>query len=375
MATYKEVTAGDPAPDATLIGTGGASYTIDRMAGRYVLLAFLHGADSPAGRAMRATIDRCTELFDDDRLTCLAITSEPGDLTEGRIATRLPGLRAVLDPERVAARLYGASPVAEGDSRVDLRSADGRAVDPHRQMFALIDPDLRLRAVFPLVPDGSGTAAVEAALAALPPPGLHRGQPVQPPILILPRIFEPDLCTRLIETYETQGGTLSGFMREVEGRTVGMHDASHKVRRDVLVTDPALSARIRGRVVRRIVPEIAKAYMFTVTRMERYLVACYDAGEGGHFAAHRDNTTSGTAHRRFAVSINLNDAFDGGEVCFPEYGPQGYRPPEGGAVVFSCALMHRVAPVTKGRRMAFLPFLYDEAAARIRSANRHLLVT
>ena len=51
--------------------------------------------------------------------------------------------------------------------------------------------------------------------------------------------------------------------------------------------------------------------------MERYLVCCYDAAEGGHFRAHRDNTTKGTAHRRFAVSINLNDDFDGGEVELP----------------------------------------------------------
>ena len=56
--------------------------------------------------------------------------------------------------------------------------------------------------------------------------------------------------------------------------------------------------------------------------MERYIVACYAAEEGGHFRAHRDNTTKGTAHRRFAVSINLNDDFDGGEVSFPEYGPR-----------------------------------------------------
>ncbi|WP_292156875.1 2OG-Fe(II) oxygenase [Brevundimonas sp.] len=103
--------------------------------------------------------------------------------------------------------------------------------------------------------------------------------------------------------------------------------------------------------------------------MERYLVACYDATDQAHFRPHRDNTTSGTAHRRFAVSINLNADFEGGEVGFPEYGPQTYRPPVGGAVVFSCSLLHQVTPVSRGRRYAFLPFLYDEAAATIREAN------
>ncbi|HSA82007.1 MAG TPA: hypothetical protein VLE23_14415, partial [Geminicoccaceae bacterium] len=41
--------------------------------------------------------------------------------------------------------------------------------------------------------------------------------------------------------------------------------------------------------------------------------------------------------------------------------------------VFSCSLLHEAQPVTAGRRYAFLPFLYDEAAARIRVANNRYL--
>ena len=107
--------------------------------------------------------------------------------------------------------------------------------------------------------------------------------------------------------------------------------------------------------------------------MERYIVACYSAEDGGHFQAHRDNTTKGTAHRRFAVSINLNAEFEGGEVNFPEYGPRSFKPPPGGAVVFSCSLLHAVSKVTSGRRYAFLPFLYDDAAARVREQNNAYL--
>jgi predicted 2-oxoglutarate/Fe(II)-dependent dioxygenase YbiX len=114
-------------------------------------------------------------------------------------------------------------------------------------------------------------------------------------------------------------------------------------------------------------------HQFQVTRMERYIVSCYAAEDGGHFRAHRDNTTKGTAHRRFAVSINLNGDFDGGEVSFPEYGPRSFKAPPGGAVVFSCSLLHAVSQVTRGRRYAFLPFLYDDAAARIREENNRFL--
>ena len=86
--------------------------------------------------------------------------------------------------------------------------------------------------------------------------------------------------------------------------------------------------------------------------------------------AHRDNTTKGTSHRRFAVTINLNAAeYEGGELWFPEYGKRLYKPATGSAVVFSCSLLHEARPVTKGIRFALLPFLYDDAAAAIRRAN------
>lgn len=38
-------------------------------------------------------------------------------------------------------------------------------------------------------------------------------------------------------------------------------------------------------------------------------------------------------------------------------------------MVFSCSLLHAVTKVTSGKRYAFLPFLYDDAAAKIREEN------
>jgi len=86
--------------------------------------------------------------------------------------------------------------------------------------------------------------------------------------------------------------------------------------------------------------------------MERYLVVCYEAQTGGDFNAHRDNTTKGTAHRRFAVSINLNaEGFTGGDLAFPEFGQARYKPPTGGACVFSCSLLHEASPIIQGIAM------------------------
>ncbi|MNC94591.1 hypothetical protein D3C83_114830 [compost metagenome] len=43
-------------------------------------------------------------------------------------------------------------------------------------------------------------------------------------------------------------------------------------------------------------------------------------------------------------------------------------------MVFSCSLMHEALPVTRGRRYAFLPFLYDQAAAEVRRETDGLIV-
>lgn len=115
---------------------------------------------------------------------------------------------------------------------------------------------------------------------------------------------------------------------------------------------------------------IKRALQFEATRIERWLIACYDAADAGHFRPHRDYTTACTAHRKFAVTIKPNsDQYEGGALCFPEFGPATYQAPTGGAVVFSCSLLHEAQAVTKGKRYAFLPFLYDDHGARIRERN------
>ena len=55
---------------------------------------------------------------------------------------------------------------------------------------------------------------------------------------------------------------------------------------------------------------------------------------------------------------------------FPEFGSRTYRPATGGAVIFSCSLLHEATPVTSGRRYAFLAFFYDEVRAKLRERNR-----
>ena len=357
---YVALQPGDPAPWFHQRSTSNPRYAFDTAAGRYIVLCFLASAGDSDGKAALEAVEANRRFFDDERACFFGVTLDPAD--EGRVKESVPGLRYFLDFDGSASRLYGAVPIGATSGQVQAR-----------RFWMVLDPTLHVMAVFDFKPDGSDRRAVFDFVSKLPPPETFAGFEIPAPILVLPNVFERDLCRHLIGLYEEHGGQESGFMRDVGGKTVLMHDHGHKRRKDYNVTDQELIKTIQSRIMRRINPELLKIYAFRATRMERYIVSCYSADDGGHFRAHRDNTTKGTAHRRFAVSINLNAEFEGGEVSFPEYGKRSYKAPAGGAVVFPCAILHQVSRVTEGMRYAFLPFLYDDAAAKIREENnKHL---
>ena len=186
------------------------------------------------------------------------------------------------------------------------------------------------------------------------------------PVLIVPDVLPPDACRRLIEVWETQGNEDSGFMRQVGGETVGMYDYSHKIRRDHFLQGGPDEEMVKHYVGTRLIPMVRRAFNYDVTRREDFRIACYDAARGGYFRPHRDNTTDGTAHRRFAMSLLLNGDYEGGHLRFPEFARHRYRPEAGGAVVFSCSLLHEATDVTAGRRFVLLSFFYGEREARLR---------
>jgi peroxiredoxin/predicted 2-oxoglutarate/Fe(II)-dependent dioxygenase YbiX len=352
---------GDPAPWFRARSTANPEYNFSLAAGRFIVLCFFGTASDKDGRSAVAAIAANRELFDDRRMCVFGISFDPSDEREQRVAESLPGIRHFWDFDGAISRAYGAL------------AADEQTAAPKtqcRRFWMVIDPTLRVRAVFPFE---ASHDAVFAYLRALPEPGLFAGFEIHAPIIMLPDVFEPALCKRLIEAYEVNGSKETGFMTERDGITTMRLDADRKRRRDHTLTDQELIAAARSRISRRIAPEIQKIHQFSATRIERYIVSCYSAEDRGHFTQHRDNTTKGTAHRRFAVSINLNAEFEGGEISFPEYGPRSFKPPPGGAVVFSCSLLHAVSPVVEGRRFAFLPFLFDEEAAKVREANKQFL--
>lgn len=265
-----------------------------------------------------------------------------------------PGVRLLADDGAVHGQLTGAA-------------------EPAAPMGLVLDPTLRLVARLDGDPAGWRERA-RRALAARP--GASAGPVVRggAPVLIVPHVLEPALCQALIQAWEADNAP-SGMPRLVDGKPALVEDPAVKNRRDHTVADPGLGRRLTERVGRRLLPEIRKATYFAPTRFEAFKVVCYEApagdGRGGYFRRHRDNTTPDAAHRRFAMTLNLNTgAYEGGELVFPEFGPERYAPPAGAAIVFSCAHLHEALDVTRGRRFAVISFFYGEEEARQRAAFR-----
>lgn len=240
---------------------------------------------------------------------------------------------------------------------LDPKVAEAYGVARHQPTVVVLDPDLR---VVGLVTGDNPSADVVALLEV----ALHRGPFTevtgQAPVLFVPRAVDEALRDRLIRLLEQEGSVETGVETSSEGGRGEVLDAGYKRRRDHTVVDPDLLRELSSAVGRRVMPEIRKAFSFRATRFEGFKVACYDATTGGFFRPHRDNLSPSTAHRVFALTINLNDVYEGGQLRFPEYGNQLYRPAAGAALVFSCAHLHEVRDVTAGQRFALLSFLYGE---------------
>lgn len=330
---------------------GPKDYSFDIAAGRPVLLLFFGTAGHPMAKPAIDAVKAKRDWFNDVDASFYGVTIDPADVAEGRIALDLPGIRYFLDYDGAVSRMFG----AVNDS------------GDYHAFWLLLDRSLRVVAQYTL----SNHEGAMAGLRTLIDAG---AAPDWAPVVMVPNVLEPEFCRMLIGLYEANGGTESGVMRDIGGNTKLVLDPAFKVRRDYNIASPPVVEQLMARLRRRLMPMIKRSFQFDATRVERLLIGCYDEADGGHFRAHRDDTVAGTAHRRFAVTINLNtEEYEGGDLRFPEFGSRTYRAPTGGAVVFSCSLMHQAMPVTRGRRFALLPFLYDEAAEEVRQRNMHLI--
>ncbi len=341
------IVLGDPVPwfGAPLIGDG--AFNLQVAAGRWIVLSFLGAPGDPRSAQEADALLREAHRFHEDRLVFCGILAAPPADPAAYLARTTPAISFVADYDGAISRAFGA--------------ATPRTI--------VLDPMLRAIANIGFDHPGGHAALVRSVLASLPSVDDSAGVPLTAPILIVPRVLDFELCDFLIQVYDRIGGKDSGFMLDSDGKSATVIDHRLKRRSDLLIVAPELRERIRSQIVRRLLPPIARFFQFEATRMDRTIVACYDSAVGGHFYRHRDNVNAGAQHRRFAVTINLNKDYDGGDLVFPEFGSRRYRAPQAGAAVFSCGALHQVTPLTRGKRYAFLAFLYGEADAALREDN------
>ncbi|MCY3680417.1 MAG: 2OG-Fe(II) oxygenase [Gemmatimonadetes bacterium] len=244
---------------------------------------------------------------------------------------------------------------------IDSENAVGKAYGLDG-VFAAFALDANLR-VLSGIEDPNAFVQIYKAFESLPS-HLALDVDVQAPVLLIPNVLTSDVCQALINVWATKGNIETGVESSQSGVRRDVIDYQNKKRRDHEVTDARLLRLLTSTVGRRVMPEVQRAFHYRATRFEGFKIACYDSESRGFFHAHRDNLSPSTAHRRFALTLNLNDDYTGGHLVFPEFGPHRYRPPAGDAIAFSSSFLHEVQPVTRGRRFTLLSFLFHEEQRR-----------
>ena len=256
--------------------------------------------------------------------------------------------RLLSDPDGAVFRAYGIeathSPAPPASIVVD---PNGRVVDIYEHQDVIEQTDRIL--------------ACLRGMAARRPSG---SLGAHPPVLVIPNAMDADMCRRLMETWhnpvplwEGDGQNSAGF--NIEEGDFKVRNARYGNVVQYIVRDTGLTQVLDQEVLGRIVPQMEKAFGYRLSDREEYRIACYDVAEDGSLPAHRDNPTKTTQHRRFTVSVNLNNSsFEGGELTFRESSDHRYDVEEGTAIVWSCSLLHEVLPVTAGQRFILGTHLY-----------------
>jgi len=297
-----------------------------------------------------------------------AATREIGALAASAPAMDTPADVMVVAPEdparlkAIATEADWARPLlADTKRRIINGLAKASALPPAPGLWLLLDANQRLLEARA----GAGLAdwAIRR-LAELTPPALGYILGQVAPVLLVPHVLDQPSCRALIERWHRLGHDEGSVNSIVDGEEVRRVYHGMKKRRDHAIQDETLLKTLVGVIGRRIAPELDKAFGFNRFRFDRFIVTCYDAERGDYFRRHRDNSSPSTADRRFALTLNLNsEEHEGGELLFPEYGAHRYRPGTGGAILFSCSLLHEALPVTRGQRFTLLSFLRSPEAA------------
>jgi len=174
---------------------------------------------------------------------------------------------------------------------------------------------------------------------------------LNPPIIIVPNVITESFKDELIEYYDTQE-------RKVEIK--GTKNRNH------VYTDKSITEKLDDKLTKSLFPELKKIYNLDVTHRENYKICNYIDKDKGKFHPHRDSVYP-YGHRRLAMSLLLNDDYEGGGLVFSEYNNIPYRSKACDAIIFPTSLYHEVLEITKGTRYVVLSFLFGDEEAKYKN--------
>lgn len=330
----------------------------DHLSGKPLILAFLNTPDDDQCRAVLKALAEKQPQWARRETTVVAISAD----TDARRSWRLKHEAGFFWP--VTGDCSGAVFAQYGLHKTRGEPIRLVLLTPLRQVRSWFDSPASLEDTMELMMN---------QIDQMQKPGEQQWFPVHAPVLIIPNVLAREECQGLIHAFETGGPFMvkDAGGKEPKGdykMPVYEHDRQDRV--DHMIQDPAMLEFLTGRIGSRVNPLIKKAFAFEVNRREALHIARYVGKRGGHPMGHRDNTGAATAYRRFALSMNLNDDYEGGGVAFREFNEHPYRGQPGTALVFSSSLLHEVQETTSGVRYNLITHLFNESTINPPSAGK-----
>lgn len=184
---------------------------------------------------------------------------------------------------------------------------------------------------------------------------------INPPILIVPDVVSKSLAEKLINYLENH--TKNAYQDNRDNKS-----------RNHIIPSKELIYTLDNKLSKSLLPEISKVFYCDLTHRETYKIASYDGKKSGRFLKHRD-TIAPFLHRRYALSLLLNDDYEGGGLCFPEYSNQIITAPKYSAIIFPGSLYHEVKSIHSGKRYALISFLFTDEEAYLKEGSENYRFT
>jgi predicted 2-oxoglutarate/Fe(II)-dependent dioxygenase YbiX/peroxiredoxin len=340
--------AGHHFPNFDLLTSEGGRVRLDYYGGKRLAICLLPPSHQPYFRELLKSVSSCRRAVANYKLDLLCVSVESPDVNEAIRGECRFTQRIASDPDCSLWKQLGLDTAATGNPMTYLLGPNLKILKVYQSSDAGHHVLDLLREARPSVNEAPMTVVREQA-----------------PVAIVPAVMSEQLCGDLVRLFDNS---------DVVAGPVGLGAASrvnlnHKSRTEYALScqrDSELMSRIDFEFHLGLLPELRKLWGTDVTHRERYKICCYDALQNGKYEGHRDSSDPLQRYRRLSVSINLNDAYDGGYLQFPEYGNYYYRSAPGAALVFSSFLLHRVTPVTRGRRYTVISFAFNEEDALLR---------